>query len=54
MESESLVASPRSSRGHEAGTKARNSRGGLSNPLTIVLARRKIRRPTAGSPNRAA
>jgi fructose-bisphosphate aldolase class I len=40
-------------RGHGAGTKARNSRGRLSNPLTIVLARRKIRRPTGGGPKQA-
>jgi len=40
-------------RGHGAGTRARNSRGRLSNPLTIVLARRKIRRPTGGGPKQA-
>jgi hypothetical protein len=37
----------------QAGTRARNSRGRLSNPLTIVLARRKIRRPTGGGPKQA-
>jgi hypothetical protein len=43
----------RSGSATQAGTKARNSRGTLSNPLTIVLARRKIRRPTGGGPKQA-
>ena len=38
---------------HGVGTKARNSRARLSNPLTIVLTRRKIRRPTGGGPKQA-
>jgi hypothetical protein len=40
-------------RGHGAGTRAWNSRGRLSNPLTMVLARKKIRRPTGGGPKQA-
>ena len=43
----------KATRVHGVGTKARNSRARLSNPLTIVLAFRKIRRRTGGGPKQA-